>query len=70
MATVTYVFAKQTSWRDYAWQPGDKLPKSELPDELFKTLVEDGNIVPLAEYDPPREATPPEPDAPKRKPKE
>jgi hypothetical protein len=70
MATVTYVFAKETSWREYAWQPGDKLPKSELPEELFKTLLTDGNIVPKDEFEPVRVEAPPEPDAPKRKAKE
>jgi hypothetical protein len=44
-----YIFAKGTRWREFAWQPGDKLVRSDLPAEaveaLIKQLAEDGNIV-------------------------
>jgi hypothetical protein len=55
-----YVFAKGTRWREFAWQPGDKLVKSEIPDELFQQLVADGNVVAREEFEPPREVAPPE----------
>jgi hypothetical protein len=56
---MTYVFAKTTRWRDFAWQPGDRLVKSEIPDELFNQLVLDGNVVTRDEFEPPREVEPP-----------
>ena len=65
MAAVNYVFAKRTAWREFAWQPGDKLVRSELPDELVRTLIEEGNVVPRDDFEPARVEA--EPDAPKRK---
>ena len=60
MATINYVFAKHTSWREFAWQPGDKLVRSELPaeaaDALLKQFIVGGNVVPKDEYEPPRQA--------------
>ena len=71
MPQVTYVFAKRTQWRDFAWQPGDKLVRSELPEELVNTLIEEGNVVLKEAFEPVRvEAPPVEVDAPKRKAKE
>lgn len=64
MAQITYVFAKGTRWREFAWQPGDKLVKSELPEDvrevLFAQLVADGNVVTREELEasPPRETEP------------
>jgi len=71
MPQVTYVFAKRTAWRDFAWQPGDKLVRSELPEELVRDLIADGNVVAKQDFEPVRvEAPPVEVDAPKRKAKE
>jgi hypothetical protein len=75
MPQVSYVFAKATSWREFAWQPGDKLVRSELPPEAAEALVNQfiagGNVVPKDEFEPPRETNADDPQlAPKRKAKE
>ena len=75
MPQISYVFAKGTRWREFAWRPGDKLVRSELPPEaaeaLVKQLIAGGNVVPKDEFEPVRAETADDPQlTPKRKAKE
>ena len=64
---MAYEAAKEFSWRDRKWKPGESYDPAGLPDDLTRDLKAMGNIREVPEPQPVQEPAPEESSEPARK---